>query len=729
MSCLRLMLGIGQLRRQRCLGLPLVGAPGLTVALLVLTLALAVMTPPASGQGAGSAYATAVMADAPLAYWRLGDGGAGPLGDATGNGYSASVHGAVEAAGAALANDPDGAASFDASTGWAQADQALNVGPDVTLEAWVKASPTSSGPILAIDAGDQHAARMLYLENGHFWGRADLSAAWPSYSVASGQVDPSVWHHVAFVVQGGSSLSLYVDGALAGSRTTQPATTFTGTASLAWSSTHSWMNHFGGTIDEAAIYGAALSASSIAAHFQAGASPCAVSLQTRVDAAAPGSTVSVPGCVFRETVTVTKPLTLVGQPGAEIRGSDVWSTWTQSGSYWSAGPLPALPVYNDPSRCADQTGDRCLHAEQVFVDGKPQQWVAANPAPGQFAVDGQRNVLLATNPSGHTVEVTTRARWLVTASDHVSIQGFTMRDAANDAQTGALSNDGYSDWAIQDSTLTDAHGAVVAIQGGTNLRVQRNELARGGQAGLLGDSVTQVSIQGNHIHDNNTDGFDFVWAAGGAKLTQQHGVVMDANEVDHNAGPGLWSDVDSHDVTYAKNRVHDNRGAGIMFEISDGASIHDNAAWNNGWATPTWGWGAGILISTAANADVASNTLAWNAAGISVIEQRRSDAGATKNVSVHDNLVASTDGPPALSWLSEYGALFDPSANNQGANNRYWYPDDEGAQSRFAWRAGWIKRIAELTATRGDTGGKYISTPDKDNALSATSIPSSPPPH
>ena len=112
-----------------------------------------------------------------------------------------------------------------------------------------------------------------------------------------------------------------------------------------------------------------------------------------------------------------------------------------------------------------------------------------------------------------------------------------------------------------------------------------------------------------------------------------------------------------------------------------------------------------------------------------MIEQQRSDAGATKNVSVHDNLVASTDGPPALSWLSETGALFDPSANNQGANNDYWYPDDEGAQDRFAWRAGWITHLADLTGTRGDTGGKYVSTQDKDNALSATSIPPSPPPH
>ncbi len=55
----------------------------------------------------------------------------------------------------------------------------------------------------------------------------------------------------------------------------------------------------------------------------AGAAPLAScgSLQTLIDSAPPGSTATVPACLYREQVTISKALTLVAEPGAEIRGS------------------------------------------------------------------------------------------------------------------------------------------------------------------------------------------------------------------------------------------------------------------------------------------------------------------------------------------------------------------------------------------------------------------------
>ena len=56
---------------------------------------------------------------------------------------------------------------------------------------------------------------------------------------------------------------------------------------------------------------------------------CTTKLQALVDAAATGATLDVPPCTYREMVRITKPLTLDGHGQAEIRGSDVWSDWTQ----------------------------------------------------------------------------------------------------------------------------------------------------------------------------------------------------------------------------------------------------------------------------------------------------------------------------------------------------------------------------------------------------------------
>ena len=48
-------------------------------------------------------------------------------------------------------------------------------------------------------------------------------------------------------------------------------------------------------------------------------------IQELVDAAKPGAIVQVPPGIYRETITLNAPITLVGEQGSEIRGSDVWT--------------------------------------------------------------------------------------------------------------------------------------------------------------------------------------------------------------------------------------------------------------------------------------------------------------------------------------------------------------------------------------------------------------------
>lgn len=145
---------------------------------------------------------------------------------------------------------------------------------------------------------------------------------------------------------------------------------------------------------------------------------CAITLQSLVDAAPPGGIVTVAPCIYRETVTINKPLTLIGQPGTEIRGSDVWADWKHSGSHWVSGPVPLLPSFHAPNRCVSGTGERCLKPEQVFFDGRAMQYADSEPQTGQFTVDAARNIVLADDPTGHMVEVTVRSRWIVTRQRH-----------------------------------------------------------------------------------------------------------------------------------------------------------------------------------------------------------------------------------------------------------------------------------------------------------------------
>jgi len=447
---------------------------------------------------------------------------------------------------------------------------------------------------------------------------------------------------------------------------------------------------------------------------------CQASLQALVDVAPAGSTLNVPPCLARETVVVRKPLAIDGAKRAEVRGSDVWSDWAAEGSAWiSAQAVP--PLRTDTH--VECVADRCQWPEQVFVDGQPLEQIAdgARPDSGQFALDGRRRVVLADDPTGHSVEVTVRPRWFDVQSDGVTIEGFTMRHAASAAQHGAVGNQDRSQFVLQDNILSDTHAAVVSIGGGRDARVERNDISRGGQAGISGYKNTETLIRGNRIHDNNTEGFKPDWEGGGVKLVSFDNVVVDANEVYANYGPGLWCDIGCRAVTFSNNRVHGNAGAGIFFEISQGADIVRNVV----WSTPTSVW-PGILVSSSADASVRDNVVAWSPVGITVQLDDRADrpASAGTGTTVERNtILASRREALAIEWVQHgSGRVFEPDARNSGAFNSYWYPSDEDGRTRFAWRSK-LSRLDQFNRTPGGREGRYLSTSERDGVLAANSVP------
>ncbi len=444
---------------------------------------------------------------------------------------------------------------------------------------------------------------------------------------------------------------------------------------------------------------------------------CATPLQTLINQAPPASVLNVPACIYRETIVVDKPLTLVGQPGTEIRGSDIWSNWTLAGSYWTAGPLPLLAGGGE---CA-VPNTTCQWPEQVFVDGQPLDRVAADPSADQFAVDAGRNVVLGADPTGHTVEVSVRDRWLITKADHVTIAGFTFRHAANAAQSGAISNNSASNWTLEDSQLSDTSAGIVSVGGGSNNRVLNNDIARGGQWGVAGYQSEQALIQGNRIHDNNLHLFDPEWEAGGVKMVAHHGLTVDGNDIYDNNGPGLWCDILCRNVTFSDNRIHDNASYGILFEISDGGQIVDNTVWHNGLTVPV----AAIYLSTSSNTEVAGNVLAWNPIGILVGLDSRSPAPSPAGVGnqVEDNtVIMGRTGQTALQWSQSLGTdLFSPTANNRGNGNAFWYPEPENDTTRFDWD-GSQARLADFQSTAGGQNSRYLTNDEMHAALAAAGI-------
>jgi parallel beta-helix repeat protein len=458
---------------------------------------------------------------------------------------------------------------------------------------------------------------------------------------------------------------------------------------------------------------------------------CSTSLQSLVDATPPGGVLRLPECIYEQQVVLSKPITLDGQGQAEIRGSDVWSSWSQSGSTWiSANMLP--PFSNGAEVICDNP--RCNWPEQAFFDGTPltQVAVGVTPTSGQFSLNSGRQIILADNPAGHVIEVSTRTMWIDTESDNVTIQGLTMRHAANPAQVGAVGNQGRNGWTLQNNQLYDTHGATVVVGGASNpstqTRVLNNRIAESGFEGLLGNENVNTLIQGNEIFWNNTEGFMLDWAGGGVKMSGMTNATLDSNVVHDNSGPGLWCDQACSNITFSSNRVYNNNGhrdtgpdgsPQIFFEISEGALIQGNAVWG---ATGYW---PGIYIASSGNAEVRWNVVAWSSRGLETYLQTRCcipPQGVT-NVYFHDNdVIMGPTGDYAVLWGDD-GSNQITTASNHVWNNAIWYPGPENGQPRFRWGNQQFSSLSGFAATAGGLHSTYLTAQQALAALTTYVIP------
>lgn len=221
-------------------------------------------------------YADAVLADNPVAYWRLGSAGAV---DATGNGHTPTYqNGPASTAGAT--SDGDTALTFSASSSqYASIPNALVFqSASYTVEAWVRPEPGSQGAIFANSNGEDSTGWYLaigpetdpdtFLPTGNLWvGFQGLDGSWVGASMGA----PNVWTHVALTV-GGGTMTLYLNGVEAGSAPGSPVGSYVPVMIGAYSGPIydlAYYTFLDGAIDEVAFYDRALSGAELQEHFAA----------------------------------------------------------------------------------------------------------------------------------------------------------------------------------------------------------------------------------------------------------------------------------------------------------------------------------------------------------------------------------------------------------------------------------------------------------------------------
>jgi hypothetical protein len=227
-----------------------------------------------------SAYATEVLADGPAYWWRLGEAASAFTARDSIQGATAHLVGAgTFGASSLISRESDGA--FECAD---TADSGLSypfpvvtgTDPDFTIEFVMRATDptpagqwqfsigTSGGADLEVrfhDGGTQLDARVFTV------GGTPYTSS-ETYAVGDGLI-----HHVAAVVEGGTSLQLYVDGTATGAATTIPTLTWAPSGMTSIGNNTGFGFGLIGVLDEVAVYDQALSAARVAAHAAQVATP------------------------------------------------------------------------------------------------------------------------------------------------------------------------------------------------------------------------------------------------------------------------------------------------------------------------------------------------------------------------------------------------------------------------------------------------------------------------
>jgi hypothetical protein len=204
-------------------------------------------------------YASIVLADSPLAYWRLGDPGSSVT-DFSGHGLAGTVSGSVTQD-AGVTPDGDTAMTFDGLSGQVSV-AGFPASAAWSLECWFKVPTLQAGlpRLLAVPLGNL----FFYGSDQGSAGYLQWNSNGPALSILPGTVDGN-WHHCV-VTFDGTTGSMYNNGSQADSAVAAFGGFAAGTVNIASAGGSSFL---AGSMDEVAIYGYALSASQVLTHYNA----------------------------------------------------------------------------------------------------------------------------------------------------------------------------------------------------------------------------------------------------------------------------------------------------------------------------------------------------------------------------------------------------------------------------------------------------------------------------
>ena len=230
-------------------------------------------TPPPSALPTDT-YGRAVAGDSPSAYWRLDEASGTQAADASDNGDPATYVAGVAQGQAGALGTQGTATTFDGSSGNV-AESTVRHGPGAfSTELWFRTKSQSGGKLIGFgDASTGMSGsydKQVYMVDdgrlifGTYNGGFDTI-------VTTGTFNDDQWHYLV-ATQGSNGMALYVDNTLIGTNATTTSQAYDGYWRVGGDNLNAWPEqpssaYFAGTIDEVAVYDAALSANQVNGHY------------------------------------------------------------------------------------------------------------------------------------------------------------------------------------------------------------------------------------------------------------------------------------------------------------------------------------------------------------------------------------------------------------------------------------------------------------------------------
>ncbi|MFC6713177.1 right-handed parallel beta-helix repeat-containing protein [Branchiibius cervicis] len=312
-----------------------------------------------------------------------------------------------------------------------------------------------------------------------------------------------------------------------------------------------------------------------------------------VNRATAGQTIVLRAGTYHESVTIPAAkngVTIQAYPHETVwfDGTSAVTGWAQQGSVYVRSNWTALFSHNAsfisgqyPSGQSPFVGSQNPMAawpDAVWIDDVQQRQVAtkAQVVPGTFFVDyTTKQLVLGTNPSGHSVRASDLQQAIISLAPSVKLQGFGVRRYATTLdQLGTVRIQGTGS-SLRDLVITENSTQGLSIIT-SKVLLERISSTNNGMTGIHGNNADGLIVRDCLAQGNNAQQFNPSPSAAGMKIGRTRGVTVENSEFTANQANGLWFDEAVVGFTVVDSRFTGNT-VGAELELSDTGIFANNA--------------------------------------------------------------------------------------------------------------------------------------------------------